>query len=73
MSGVPGYPSGSGSRADKADQFNAGFQPVRLVSHLQQGASQAAEKPTRPPDFKRFVTGHDFSHADKANQINVGL
>jgi hypothetical protein len=24
-------------------------------------------------NFKGFVTGHDFSHADKANQINIGI
>jgi hypothetical protein len=24
-------------------------------------------------EIKGFVSGHDFSHADKANQINVGL
>jgi hypothetical protein len=23
--------------------------------------------------FKGFVSGHDFSHAEKANQIKVGL
>jgi hypothetical protein len=29
---------------------------------------------TRPDlDFEGSVTGHDFSRADKANQINVGL
>jgi hypothetical protein len=37
------------------------------------GAKQAAEKHTPAADFRCFVTGHDFSRADKANQINVGL
>jgi hypothetical protein len=26
-----------------------------------------------PRELKRFVTGHDFSGADKANQIAVGI
>ena len=36
-------------------------------------ALQAAEKLIRAAIFKGFVTGHDFSRADKANQINRGL
>jgi len=30
------------------------------------------ERPLRA-NLKGSVTGHDFSHADKANQIDVGL
>jgi hypothetical protein len=30
-------------------------------------------EPQKGSRFKCFVTGHDFSRADKANQINVGL
>jgi hypothetical protein len=37
------------------------------------GVLQAAEKLIEEPKSQGFVTGHDFSHADKANQINVGL
>jgi hypothetical protein len=34
---------------------------------------QAAEKLMKHAIFPGFVTGHDFSRADKANQINAGL
>jgi hypothetical protein len=36
-------------------------------------ALQAAEKLAHSSISRGFVTGHDFSHAAKANQINVGL
>jgi cell division protein YceG involved in septum cleavage len=34
---------------------------------------KAAEKLTQAAVFRRSVSGHDFSHANKANQIDVGL
>jgi hypothetical protein len=36
-------------------------------------ASQAAEKLNEEPNSQGFVTGHDFSRADKSNQIDAGL
>jgi hypothetical protein len=36
-------------------------------------APEAAEKLNQPRISQGLVTGHDFSHADKANQINAGL
>jgi hypothetical protein len=42
------------------------------ISHCLR-AKQAAEKLTPAADFRCFVTGHDFSRADKVNQINGGL
>ena len=43
------------------------------VAENKRWALQAAEKLLVEPILERFVSGHDFSHADKANQINVGL
>jgi hypothetical protein len=42
-------------------------------SAVKQSALQAAEKFAYRSISRGFVTGHDFSHAAKANQINVGL
>ena len=42
-------------------------------TEIQPWALQAAEKLIRAAKFRGFVTGHDFSRADKPNQINVGL
>jgi hypothetical protein len=30
---------------------------------------ELGEKLTQPPNLKGFVSGHDFSHANKANQM----
>ena len=37
------------------------------------GALQAAEIPRVPPTLKGFVTGHDFSRADKADKMSRAL
>jgi hypothetical protein len=42
-------------------------------SRLPERALQPAEKLDSATILAGFVTGHDFSRADKANQINVGL
>jgi hypothetical protein len=51
--------------------------PRRLKPSGFFGANVRAEQATEKLDLAAisggFVTGHDFSRADKANQINVGL
>jgi hypothetical protein len=39
----------------------------------EQGVLQAAEWVIQTASSKGFVSGHDFSRADKANKVNVGL
>jgi hypothetical protein len=49
-----------------------GIYPRQKVKRISVGFTGCGK--TRPElDFEGSVTGHDFSRADKANQINVGL
>jgi hypothetical protein len=50
-------------------RFKKRLEAARSVA----GAKQAAEKLNQRRISQGFVTGHDFSRADKANQIDVGL
>jgi hypothetical protein len=46
--------------------------PCHKASNIRP-ALQRGEKLYRSPILQGFVTGYDFSHADKANKIAVGL
>jgi hypothetical protein len=51
----------------------ARLQSGRKTPQKRGWALHAAEKLNQPRISQGLVTGHDFSRADKANQIDVGL
>jgi hypothetical protein len=46
---------------------------ARSRKKCQGTTSQLGKKLEMSPILQGFVTGHDFSHADKANKITFGL
>ena len=64
------------SRADKANQINRALAPEGSFAGDSRECSSfcaASKSLLKNPQTYRFVTGHDFSRADKANQINRAL